>query len=288
MSVPGSKSETNRALVLAALADGPSVVRGALESRDSALMIDALRALGAAIEPAGDDLLVTPPHRFQGGASIDCGLAGTVMRFVPPLAALADAPTSFTGDPHASERPMAPILDGLHQLGAEVTSERLPFTITPPTRLGGAVTIDASTSSQFISGLLLIGARLPMGLTLRHQGLSVPSLPHIEMTSEALRARGVHIDEPDDTTWVVAPGPISAPDTTIEPDLTNASVFLAAAAMTEGRVTVDGWPATSIQPGALFLDVIERMGATVERGAGEVSVTGNGPLSSIDVDLASI
>ncbi len=285
--VPGSKSETNRALVLAALADGPSTLRGALDSRDSALMIAALEALGVGIRAEGAALRVTPPRRFRGAPGIGCGLAGTVMRFVPPVAALADGPSSFLGDPHASERPMGPLLDGLRQLGVAVDAEALPFALTPPDRLGDEAAIDASTSSQFVSGLLLIGPLLPRGLRLTHTGKRLPSLPHIQMTVEMLRARGVVVDQPDERTWVVAPGPIAALDATIEPDLTNAAVFLAAAAVAGGRVTVPGWPANSIQPGALFLDVAERMGAVVERGADSVTLSGTGALRAVDVDLTA-
>lgn len=287
MVVPGSKSETNRALVLAAMADGPSTILGALASRDSELMIAALEALGVEVRPDDEALRVTPPVRFRGAEGIDCGLAGTVMRFVPPFAALADGPSSFVGDPHASERPMRPLLDGLRQLGVGVDGEALPFSLTPPAALGGEAAIDASGSSQFVSGLLLAGARLPEGLRLTHTGDRLPSLPHIQMTVEMLRARGVTIDQPDERTWVVRPGPIAALDTTIEPDLTNAAVFLAAAAATGGRVTVPGWPPASIQPGALFLDVAERMGAVVERGADRVTVAGFGPLRGVDVDLTA-
>lgn len=285
--VPGSKSETNRALVLAALADGPSRLSGALESRDSDLMVGALRALGVSIEADGTALRVAPPVRFSGAPDIDCGLAGTVMRFVPPVAMLADGPSGFSGDPHASERPMGPLLDGLRQLGAIVTGEALPLRISPPAGYGHAVSIDSSGSSQFISGLLLIGARLPQGLTVRHTGAGLPSRPHIDMTTHMLRERGVVIDEPDANTWHVAPGPIAAADATIEPDLTNAAVFLAAGAVTRGSVTVPGWPSSSLQPGALFLDVIERMGATVERGEASVTVRADGPLHGIDVDLSA-
>jgi 3-phosphoshikimate 1-carboxyvinyltransferase len=285
--VPGSKSETNRALILAALADGPSTLVGALESRDSALMIGALRALGVTVEQQGESLVLTPPERFHGAAGIDCGLAGTVMRFVPPVAMLADGPSSFVGDPHASERPMAPLLDGLRQLGAVVTGDSLPFTLTPPVALHGTANIDASTSSQFISGLLLIGARLPRGLTLRHTGDRLPSRPHIDMTAAMLREVGVQVAEPDARTWHVAPGRIAARSHTIEPDLTNAAVFLAAAAVTGGRVTVPGWPARSLQPGALFLDVARSMGADVELVSGKASVAGTGRLTGIDVDLTT-
>ncbi|MDO5678509.1 MAG: 3-phosphoshikimate 1-carboxyvinyltransferase [Propionibacteriaceae bacterium] len=287
VTVPGSKSETNRALVLAALANGPSVLRGVLDSRDSQLMIDALRALGVSLEADGEALVVTPPVRFRGALNIDCGLAGTVMRFVPPIAMLADGPSSFVGDPHASERPMAPILDGLRQLGAIVSADALPFRIVPPAELGGEATVDASGSSQFISGLLLIGPLLPGGLRLRHSGETLPSRPHIAMTVEMLRSRGVQVAEPDERTWVISPGPIAAQDTLIEPDLTNASVFLAAAAATKGRVTVPGWPRTSIQPGALFLEVAQRMGAVVEQTDDAVTLSGPERLQGIDVDLTT-
>lgn len=285
--VPVSKSETNRALVLAALADGPSTLEGVLESRDSSLMIGALHALGASIEVDGTRARVSPPLRFSGAKQIDCGLAGTVMRFVPPVALLADGPSSFVGDPHASERPMGPLLDGLAQLGAIVSGDRLPFRISPPATYASTVELDASGSSQFVSGLLLIGARLPDGLTLRHIGDGLPSRPHIEMTCQMLRDRGVSVAHPDERTWRVAPGPIAARDQTIEPDLTNASVFLAAGAITDGSVSVTGWPARSLQPGAIFLDVVERMGARVERSAGSVTVSGTGSLRGIDVDLGA-
>jgi 3-phosphoshikimate 1-carboxyvinyltransferase len=209
------------------------------------------------------------------------------MRFVPPIAALADGPSSFVGDPHASERPMAPLLDGLRQLGCRVTGDSLPFTVEPAGRTGRETSIDASGSSQFVSGLLLIGALLPHGLQVRHTGATLPSRPHIDMTVHMLRARGVRIDEPDERTWVVHPGPITALDHVIEPDLTNASVFLAAAALTEGDVSVSGWPEVSLQPGALFLDVAERMGADVARDVGSVRLRGRGPLRGIDVDLTA-
>ncbi len=284
--VPGSKSETNRALVLAALADGPSELSGTLESRDSALMIGALRKMGVRIEESGGVLKVTPPERLHGAQEIDCGLAGTVMRFVPPLGLVADGPSSFFGDPHASERPMRPLLDGLRQLGAQVSADELPFTVTPPVTPHSTANIDASSSSQFVSGLLLVGARLPTGLTLRHTGDRLPSRPHIEMTMSMLREVGVSVAEQDSTTWQVSPGRIAARNATIEPDLTNAAVFLAAAAVTGGRVTVPGWPSRSLQPGGLFLDIVERMGATVQRSAHSVTVAG-GSLSGIDVDLTS-
>lgn len=282
--VPGSKSETNRALVLAALADGPGTISGALESRDSALMIAALRALGVTI--SGTDVLhVIPPERFVTSGRIDCGLAGTVMRFVPPVAALADGPTTFVGDPHASARPMAPLIKGLRQLGARASASALPFTLSPPRVMGDACEIDASSSSQFISGPLLAGARYPSGLWLRHSGTRLPSRPHIDMTVAMLRARGVRIATPDPVTWVVRPGRIKAIADSIAPDLTNAAVFLAAAMVTGGEVTIAHWPLETTQPGASFLDIATRFGATVRREGDQLSLTG-GRLGGIDVDLS--
>lgn len=283
--VPGSKSETNRALVLAALADGPGTITGALESRDSALMIEALRGLGVTI--TGTDVVqVRPPERFVTCGRVECGLAGTVMRFVPPIAALADAPTTFTGDPQASARPMAPLVKGLRQLGVRTSASSLPFTLSPPRVMGDACEIDASSSSQFISGPLLAGARYPSGLWLRHSGATLPSRPHIDMTVDMLRARGVRISTPDPVTWVVRPGRIRARDEHIAPDLTNAAVFLAAGLLTGGEVAVAHWPGETTQPGAVFLDIAARFGAQVRRSGDEVSLAG-GPLHGIEVDLSA-
>lgn len=266
--LPGSKSVTNRALVLAALADGPGFVRQALRSRDADLMVSALRALGARLEPvqestAGVDWRVTPGP-IRGGAHVDVGLAGTVMRFVPPVAALADGPVSFDGDPHARKRPMGPILDGLRSLGARIDNDALPFTISGPLT-GGEVTLDASGSSQFVSGLLLTAARFGKGITIRHVGPPVPSQPHIEMTVEMLRAVGVTVDDGERDVWRVEPGRIAARDMTVEPDLSNAAPFLAAALVTGGTVTIPAWPVRTTQAGDALRDLLTTMGATVTR-----------------------
>ncbi len=271
--------------MLAALSDGPSTISGALNSRDTELMIAALRNLGVAIdEITPGQLRVRPPAEFTGGTAIDCGLAGTVMRFIPPLAALAAAPTQFYGDPHASLRPMAGLVAGLRQLGAKVSDDKLPLTLSPSPITEHRVTIDASASSQFISGLLLVGARLPEGLLLRHMGSSVPSMPHIHMTIEMLRDRGVAIEEVEDHCWLVKPGRIAAKDSWIEPDLTNAAVFLAAGAVTGGEVTVAGWPRTSVQPGMQFLAVAQAMGCRISHTDG-VTLTGPTRLQAVTVDL---
>jgi 3-phosphoshikimate 1-carboxyvinyltransferase len=223
------------------------------------------------------------PH---GGGDVDCGLAGTVMRFVPPAAALADGPVTFDGDPRARERPMATVLDALRALGTDVVGDRLPFTVHGAGSLpGGEVVLDASGSSQFVSGLLLSGARYDKGVTVVHDGKPVPSLPHIDMSVAMLREAGVEVDDTEANTWRVAPGPIRARDWVVEPDLSNAAVFLAAAAVTGGEVTVAGWPAGSTQPGAHVLDVLAAAGCSVETGPDGVTVRGPERLTGIDVDL---
>ncbi|NUR87410.1 MAG: 3-phosphoshikimate 1-carboxyvinyltransferase [Nonomuraea sp.] len=289
--LPGSKSVTNRALLLAALADGPGVVRAALRSRDADLMVSALRALGATLEPTREttdavDWAVTPGP-IRGGARVDAGLAGTVMRFVPPMAALADGPVHFDGDPYARKRPMGPILDALRALGARIDNDALPFTISGPLT-GGEVTIDASGSSQFVSGLMLTAARFEKGITIRHVGPPVPSQPHIEMTVHMLRAAGVTVDDGERDVWRVEPGPIAAMDLTVEPDLSNAAPFLAAALVTGGTVTVPGWPEETQQPGDALRGLLAAMGATVTLEGGDLVVTGTGELTGLDADLHEV
>ena len=294
VTVPGSKSVTNRALLLAALSGGPATVTGAPPTRDTALMVDALRALGVPVDVDGEHVAVGAHGGFRGGgpaheARIDCGLAGTVMRFIPPAAALADGPVRFDGDPRARERPMGTVLDALRALGARIDGDRLPFTVAATGALpGGDVVIDASESSQFVSGLLLSGARYEQGVTVVHDGKPVPSLPHIDMSVAMLRAAGVEVDDADVNTWRVAPGPITPRDWTVEPDLSNAAVFLAAAAITGGEVTVAGWPERSTQPGVGILPVLEQFGATVVPSLDGLVVRGPGTLTGVDVDLHDV
>lgn len=289
VTVPGSKSVTNRALLLAALSGGPATVTGAPPTRDTALMVDALRALGVPVDVDGEHVAVGGHGGFRGGGEVDCGLAGTVMRFVPPAAALADGPVRFDGDPRARERPMGTVLDALKALGARIDGDRLPFTVAATGALpGGEVVIDASESSQFVSGLLLSGARYEKGVTVVHDGKPVPSLPHIDMSVAMLRTAGVEVDDADVNTWRVAPGPITPRDWTVEPDLSNAAVFLAAAAITGGEVTVAGWPERSTQPGVGILPVLEQFGAAVVPSSNGLVVRGPGTLTGVDVDLHDV
>ncbi|PRY43888.1 3-phosphoshikimate 1-carboxyvinyltransferase [Umezawaea tangerina] len=284
--VPGSKSITNRLLLLAALADGPSVLHAPLRSRDSTLMVDALRALGVDVVdgPAGSWLV--SPGELRGPADVDCGLAGTVMRFLPPAAALASGEIRFDGDPHARTRPMGTVLQALRALGADITGDGLPFTLNGTGGLrGGDVTIDASGSSQFVSGLLLSGARYEHGVRVLHDGKPVPSLPHIAMTVEVLREAGVEVDDSEPDTWRVAPGPVRGREWHVEPDLSNATVFLAAAAVTGGEVTVPGWPTKTTQAGDAVGEILARMGCEVSLDERGLTVRGPDRLAGLDIDL---
>ncbi|MBB5955190.1 3-phosphoshikimate 1-carboxyvinyltransferase [Saccharothrix tamanrassetensis] len=284
--VPGSKSITNRALVLAALADGPSALHAPLRSRDTELMAAALVALGTGITAGPDGSWLVTPHAMRGPAAVDCGLAGTVMRFLPPAAALAVGEVVFDGDEHARVRPMGTILNALRALGADIDGEALPFTLHGKGGLpGGDVTIDASASSQFVSGLLLSGARYEGGVTVVHDGKPVPSLPHIEMTVSMLREAGVVVDDSSADLWRVEPGAIAGRDWRIEPDLSNAMPFLAAAAVTGGEVTIPGWPEATTQPGGAVGDLLARLGCDVVLDDRGLTVRGPERLSGLDVDL---
>ncbi|WP_411157149.1 3-phosphoshikimate 1-carboxyvinyltransferase [Nocardia farcinica] len=291
VTLPGSKSITNRALILAALADGPSTITGALRSRDTDLMIAGLRALGTETTGEADTLTVTPAA--LGGGTVDCGLAGTVMRFLPPVATLATGSVAFDGDLQARLRPLRTILDALRGLGADIDGDTLPFTVHGKGGLrGGTVTIDASGSSQFVSGLLLSAARFADGLTVHHEGNPLPSLPHIEMTVEMLRRADVRVEAPEnpraEQTWVVHPGEIRAVDWEVEPDLSNATPFLAAAAVTGGSVSIPHWPRLTTQPGDVIREILVRMGAEARIFDGVLTVHGPDRLAGIDIDLHDV
>lgn len=298
--IPGSKSATNRALILACLADGPSTIRGALDARDTRLMSAGLRLLGNDIEVVGDgdfgnvgnvDLAVTP-HYMTGDASIDVGLAGTVMRFLPPAATLAHGLITFDGDAQARRRPIATVIESLKELGAEVFDRgtgRLPFAIQATGELrGGEVTLDASRSSQFVSGLLLSAARFDTGVTIHHVGEPVPSMPHILMTEAMLAQHGVTVHRQGDSIWHIDPHEIKACDWAIEPDLSNAAPFLAAAMVTAGSVTVLGWPHSTTQPGDQLRHLLAAMGAEVTLHADGLTVRGTGSIQPIDADLREV
>jgi 3-phosphoshikimate 1-carboxyvinyltransferase len=291
VTLPGSKSLTNRALVLAAIADGPSVIHRALRSRDTTLMAAALTSLGSTVDTSGEDWKVTP-GAFTGDAVVDCGLAGTVMRFVPPVAGLSQGAVAFDGDPHMRSRPIGEVLGALRTLGVTVEDDgrgSLPFTVRGSGAVtGGTVVVDASASSQFISALLLAGARYEHGVDVRHDGKPVPSLPHIDMTVAMLRRHGVEVHDHDANRWAVAPGPVRAVDHVIEPDLSNAAPFLALAAVSRGSVVVRDWPRSTTQAGDAMRAILTLMGCEVEYVDAGLRVRGTGRLSGIDVDLHDV
>jgi 3-phosphoshikimate 1-carboxyvinyltransferase len=314
LTLPGSKSMTNRALVLAALADGPGIIEGPLRARDTLLMARALTALGAAVEagagePAGPDAAErwrVIPGQPDGDTRVDVGNAGTVMRFGPPVAALTGVAVEFHGDARASERPVAPILAALRDLGAVIDDGRrgaVPFTVRGSGSLaGGVVTLDASASSQLVSGLLLAAPRYDKGAEVRHRGGRVPSAPHIAMTVQMLRQAGAEVEtacrQPDQPghpacdgvadTWRVHPGVIGSRTQSVEPDVVNAVPFLAAALVTGGSVTIRDWPRQTTQPAAQIVDLLTRIGARCETTADGLAVTGTGTVDGITADLGDV
>lgn len=302
VAIPGSKSLTNRALVLAALATGQSEIRKPLRARDTNLMTNGLQQLGLGVELGvnttavreSDGTIRVTPGPLIGEARIDVGNAGTVMRFLPPVATLADGPVTFDGDPRARERPLGPMVQALRALGADIeANERdgLPLTVYGHGGLaGGSVKIDASTSSQFVSALLLAAPHFQHGIDVLHEGPPVPSLPHIEMTLAELRRRGVDAGTTGQDHWWVRPGPITALDVVVEPDLSNAGPFLAAAMVTGGRVSVADWPAKTTQPGGRWPEILQGMGGRAELSDGTLTVHGPAPdaLTGLDADLHEV
>jgi 3-phosphoshikimate 1-carboxyvinyltransferase len=289
VSLPGSKSLTNRALVLAALADGRSVVRRPLRSRDTELMAAALRVLGVPVDDSSADWVVdgVPGALRPTGDAVDVGNAGTVARFLPPVACLATGRVSFDGDPRVRERPLGPLLAALAALGADLsTTSGLPVEVNGTGGLrGGPVDVDATQSSQLVSGLLLSAPRFDNGVRVTHVGGRLPSVPHLEMTVDALRAAGATVDDGTPGTWVVDPGPLKPRDAAVEPDLSTAAAYLAAPLVCGGSVTVTDWPADTRQPGAVLPDLLAAMGGTVTRTATSVTVSGTGAIHGIEADL---
>lgn len=291
VSLPGSKSMTNRALILAALSETPAVVRRPLRSRDTELMAGALRSLGIGVADEGRDWSVAPSAP-TGPATLEVGNAGTVMRFVPPLAATADGAVRFDGDPRARERPIGTLISALRALGASIDDGgrgALPLIIHGTGSLpGGTVDLDASGSSQFVSALLLNGPRFDQGVHIRHSGPPVPSQPHLDMTVAMLRDVGVRVDVSAPGTWLVEPETIKATEIGVEPDLSNAAPFLAAALVTDGRVTIRDWPEHTTQPGDALRDLFTRMGGKVSTGPEGLTMAGTGDITGITADLRDV
>lgn len=294
LTIPGSKSVTNRALILAALAKSPSRLRRPLSSRDADLMVKGLQSLGIGINviktQAGFDYEVKPNKLF-GPANIEVGNAGTVMRFLPPIAALANGLIYFDGDERSHERPIAPIIQALEQIGVTIehsNNYKLPFTINGSGKvIGGQVEIDATASSQFVSALLLLAPATEKGLTVNHTGKSLPSLPHIEMTIQMLRLFGAEV-EVDANSWRVKPSELIGQDMVIEPDLSNAAPFMAAAMICGGSVEILDWPEKTTQPGDQLREIFSKMGAHIERSNTGLKVSGSGRITGIDIDLHDV
>ena len=294
ISIPGSKSATNRALILAAIAKTPSRLRKPLSSRDADLMVKGLQSLGCKIDEIktaqGFDYQITP-QKLSGPTQIDVGNAGTVMRFLPPIASLATGLVHFDGDARSHERPLEPVIKALEQLGASIehgNKYRLPLTINGSGEIkGGEVEVDASASSQFISALMLLGPATKNGLTIRNIGKSLPSMPHIEMTIQMLRQFGATV-EVSENSWTVRSGDLLGQDLTIEPDLSNAAPFMAAAMICGGSVEILDWPKSTSQPGDQLRDIFAKMGARVEQNSEGLNISGSGKINGIDIDLHDV
>ena len=294
ISIPGSKSATNRALILAAIAKTPSRLRKPLSSRDADLMVKGLQSLGCKIDEIkkeqGFDYQITP-QKLSGPTQIDVGNAGTVMRFLPPIASLATGLVHFDGDARSHERPLEPVIKALEQLGASIehgNKYRLPLTINGSGEIkGGEVEVDASASSQFISALMLLGPATKNGLTIRNIGKSLPSMPHIEMTIQMLRQFGATV-EVSENSWTVISGDLLGQDLTIEPDLSNAAPFMAAAMICGGSVEILDWPKSTSQPGDQLRDIFAKMGARIEQSNNGLKISGSSKINGIDIDLHDV
>ena len=290
--IPGSKSVTNRALILAAQAKSPSLLKRPLISRDTELMVAGLRAMGISIKETDWAWEITPAP-LRGPAKVDVGNAGTVMRFLPPLSALAHGDISFDGDPRSYERPLGPVIAALEDLGIEIEHGgrySLPMVVKSKGEIpGGALTIDASASSQFLSALLLIAPSTRDGIVATHKGGPLPSMPHIDMTVQMLRDFGAEvIVDKSANSWSVSAGALQGQDLVIEPDLSNAAPFLSIAMVCGGSITIADWPEVTTQPGDQLREILTAMGATISRGKDGLTITGGESIHGIDIDLHDV
>jgi len=268
VTVPGSKSITNRALVAAALAPGSSTLTGALVADDTEAMMDCLRRLGFGVETSGDGTTLTVAG--AGGAipvaeaTLDARQSGTTARFVAPVLALGHGRYTLDGAARLRQRPMSDLVTALRQLGASVTDDQLPFTVTAVGLSGGRVAVAADASSQFASGLLLAAPAMASGLRLELSTSSV-SRPYLDLTADVMRSFGAVVTAEGETAFVVAPGGYRPSPYAVEPDASAASYFFAAAAICGGRVTVEGLGSRSRQGDLAFVGLLERMGASAWR-----------------------
>lgn len=295
VTIPGSKSVTNRALILAAISQSPSLLKRPLRSRDTELMVKGLQALGIGITEehiGGEAAWRVVPAPMFGPAAIDVGNAGTVMRFLPPLAALARGLIHFDGDPRSHERPLGPVIQALEDLGITIDHKNryaLPLTINGSGEIrGGSLSIDASASSQFVSSLLLVAPRMTEGLTLSHVGETLPSQPHIDMTLSMLREFGAKVDDSIPGQWTVEPGSLNGQDIVIEPDLSNAAPFMSMPIISGGSIIIRDWPRKTTQPGDQLREIFSRMGGKISFQPDGLRVEGTGQISGIDIDLHDV
>ena len=303
--LPGSKSQTSRALVIGTIAESPTVVRGALASRDSYLAAMAMAHFGAGFdfEAERNEVLITPPKQLRGWGTIDCGLAGTVMRFAPALAAFANGTTRFVGDVAAEKRPLAPLTDALKTIGAKVRFQgakgHLPLKVRgiyteseypdqdPWDEPLKNVEVDTTSSSQYLSALLLASPLFGRPALLRAEG-RLPSWPYVAMSLEMLAEQGVEIVSKSSSSWLTSPTRPKGVPIDIEPDLSNAGPFLAAALLTGGSVTISGWPRRTDQVGKYWLELLPRFGATLAFSSAGLTVSAPTGLTwpGMEFDLA--
>jgi 3-phosphoshikimate 1-carboxyvinyltransferase len=259
-------------------------------------MVAGLKAMGigiSEIQVDGDLAWKVTPAKLQGPAKVDVGNAGTVMRFLPPLSALANGDISFDGDPRSYERPLGPVIAALEDLGIEIEHHgrySLPMVVKGKGAIaGGSLTIDASASSQFLSALLLIGPSTTNGITATHQGGALPSMPHIDMTVQMLRDFGAEVKvDKESQSWSVAAGALNSVDLVIEPDLSNAAPFLSIAMVCGGSITIADWPKETTQPGHQLREILSQMGASVTQTAEGLTITGTDAIHGIDIDLHDV
>ncbi|KOY57116.1 3-phosphoshikimate 1-carboxyvinyltransferase [Streptomyces sp. XY332] len=290
--IPGSKSITNRALLLAAAADGVSLLRAPLVSADTVAFREALAGLGVPVVEGDDGWKVTGSGRAPaGGGAVWCEDAGTAARFLPPFAATGAGTFTFDGTGQLRARPLRPLAEALGRLGADARVTEpvggLPLTVAARGLTGGDLTVDASLSSQYLTGLLMAGPLMRRPLTVRGEGLV--SRPYITMTQELMRHFGAYVDEFAGGAIQVLPGGYRAAELDIEPDASTASYFFAAAAVTGTTVTVPGLGLGSVQGDLGFVEVLRRAGARVEIADGATTVTGTGRLrGGFAVDMGDI
>lgn len=290
INVPGSKSITNRALMCAALAKGESVIRNVSDSDDTAMMVNGLNQLGVLVRKQSDALIVegTGGRLYAPKFPIPVGNAGTTLRFLLGLAALAKGTTTLDADPRMAERPNDEIREALSQLGIEVRQGGSRFVVRGGTIVGDRVRVRAETSSQYVSSLLMAAPYASTSIALHLEG-NVSSSPYIDMTVQVMKHFGVEARRSSSEMFTVQAGQRYVPATlTVEADASSASYFLAAAALCRGRIVVRGLRVSSQQGDSKFADVLKAMGCSVREVPEGVECSSGGTLSGVNVDMNSM